>query len=660
MKLKQHIKPFLKISLAACMVSLSACDYLDVIPPAQPDFEDTMKDEATTLGFLFTAYSYNKSYHPFDYTQMENSADEMVHPKDWGLDEQQMLFGSISAASDNGKWIQNYDYIGYVHYFTYWLERLNPVGVTEEDKNMYRAEAWFLEAYYHFRILEMFGPCPLIYEKVDQNISKADIPGRSHFDFCVDYIVGKLDDAAAILPAKRETADLGRADATICKALKARVLLYAASPLWNGSFPDKDWKNENYETEGYGLELVSHTYDPKKWERALTACQEALAAAEAAGYQLFDIEDANAKAERDKVPLPFIPGREEDTEENIAFKERVRMFQYLATAHEGDGNDEIIWGMTTNSSGMTGSDKIARMPNRIIKLSNGSWHGNSGYSGFAPTLNAVKRFYTENGELPEKDPKFFDESEWYTRYYIGTSSPELSTDMDGEGVKNDIIKFNSHREARYYAWIAFDGGEYSSVMRNGEPLWLNLKNSTPHGYSSGLRNAAGTGFLCKKFISPDIVYTPAGAVTGSETRFPFIRLAELYLNLAECYEALGRKQEALDQLNIIRERAGIKKLTTADLSTMSLTEWIRNERFVELYQEGHRYYDVRRWCIADEVLSAGVRYGLNGMTINPSFEEFNTPTLINQPIKWNRRQYLTPIVNSELYSTPQLVQAPGY
>lgn len=659
MKIIQKTKRFIIVSLSACLTGLTACGYLDVIPPAQPDYDDTMKDEAATLGFLFTAYSYIPGNNPFIYQQIENSADEMVHPRDWGLDAQQMLFGTISSTSDPAKWENIYNYIGYVHYFMEQLELLSPVGVTEEDKDKFRAEAYFLEAYYHFRALETFGPCPLILTKVDQNISKDDIPGRSHFDYCVDYIVDKLDEAAAILPPIRETADLGRADATICKCLKARVLLYAASPLWNGSFYDRNWRNQNYETPGYGTELVSTSYDASKWERALTANQEALAAANAAGYQLFNIETANLIAERTNIPLPFIPGREEDTEENREFKERVRMFQYLVTAHEGDNNKELIWGQMVSSSGLgEANPNISRLPNKVIKKSDGSWAG--GFSGWAPTLNAVKRFYTENGYIPEHDNNFYPENEWYTRFYEGTSSPNFSTNEDGEDIKNDIIKFNTHREARYYAWISFDGAQYSPVMRNNSPLWLNLKNPNTNGYTSGLRNAAGTGFLTKKFISPDIVYNSSGSITGSRIRAPFIRLAELYLNMAECYAALDRTSEALEQLNIIRRRAGVKELTGSDLSTMSLTEWIRNERFVELYQEGHRYYDVRRWGIAPQVLNVGVRYGLNGLTVGPSFESFNTPVLIDQPIRWDNRQYLAPILDSEIYSNPQLVQAPGY
>ena len=141
------------------------------------------------------------------------------------------------------------------------------------------------------------------------------------------------------------------------------------------------------------------------------------------------------------------------------------------------------------------------------------------------------------------------------------------------------------------------------IRDSNNPLWLNLKNSNTNGYSlSNTRNATGTGFLNKKFIVPNGVYLSSGSTSGDKFRIILIRMAELYLNLAECYAALDRTDEALENLNVIRERAGVRKLTTADLSTMSLMEWVRNERAIELHAEGHRYYDVRRWRIADQVM----------------------------------------------------------
>ena len=148
-------------------------------------------------------------------------------------------------------------------------------------------------------------------------------------------------------------------------------------------------------------------------------------------------------------------------------------------------------------------------------------------------------------------------------------------------------------------------------------------------------------------------------------------MAELYMNLAECYAAKGETQKALNNLNVIRKRAGVKELTTTDLGDMSLMDWVRNERFVEFYEEGLRYYDLRRWTIAPERLKAGSFYGLNGRKVNPTFEDFNKPTLIDQPFAWYDRSYLLPVPQgvsedgknttlNELYANPQMVQAPGY
>lgn len=675
MKLISKISKTLQaVSIPCCL--LTSCNYLDVVPLETADFEDTMQDESAVLNFLYTCYGYVPRCQPYDFKAYEQSADEIVSPVQWDDYQQQLAWGTLSpsyyeewssgqTSDDFSIWIPSYNWLGYVNRFLDLIDELQPTGVTDEDKEQYKAECYFLQAYYQFRVLAAMGPCPIIPALVDPNITSDELPGRSHFDYCVDYIVDKLDQAAAVLPATRETQYLGRATSTIALALKARVLLYAASPLWNGSFYDNSWANTNYETEGYGYELVSHTYDRSKWERALTANQEALNAALNAGHVLFSVETANAKATRDDLDLPFVPGKEEDTDENNEFKELVRMFQYLVTTTEGDNNDEIIWGQRIDSDYNNGGEATTcRLPNRCLYTSSGTWTG--GWAGLAPTLYTVQHFYTENGLLPEDDPDFPDESEWYTRFYEGVSSPDpVTSGLDTEEVKNDIIKLNGNREARFYAWIAFDGCQYAQKITNGSPLWLNFKNTNTNGYrSADARNIAGTGFLSRKFVDPNITFSSTGSQTSNATRRPYIRLAELYLNLAECHAALGNTSEALGNLNIIRGRAGLPDLTESDLGIMSLEEWVHAERYIELFEEGHRYYDLRRWCIASDMLKAGTRYGLNGLVLNPTFEEFNTPVLIDQPFKWYDRYYLLPIWSrsdlDELYSNPQLVQAPGY
>lgn len=668
MKLTSKISSLVQILIVSCC--LASCSYLDVVPPAQPDFSDTMKDEEAVLSFLYSCYVGVPRTTPFHHKAYERSADEDVAPAAYVDPQQLMSWGTISPSDSSGDelniWNGSYNNIGYIHHFLSLIDESRPEGVTADDKVQYKAECYFLEAYYHFRVLQAFGPCPIIPTKVDPNITNKEIPGRSHFDYCVNYIVDKLDEAARVLPAKREERELGRATSTICKALKARVLLYAASPLWNGKFPFPNWENINYETPEYGKELVSKVEKKEKWERALLACQQAWVAADEAGYGLFDIASADAKADRDGVELPYIVGKEADTPENELFKRRVRMFQYLVTANESDNNIELIWGQRISTdSNNSGEATESRLPSNVVKRSNGSYMG--GWASHAPTLYAVQHFYTERGKLPHEDDNFFSESEWYTRYNKDAQSPELATNgLDTKEVTNDIVKLHVEREARFYAWIVFDGCQYATKINDGNPLWINFKNKETNGWNmANARNCAGTGYLSKKFIDPNIKYSRDGSKSFTATRRPMIRMAEIYLNLAECYDALGQTQEALDNLNEIRRRAGFDDLTESDLSAgMTLTDWIRNERFVELYEEGHRFYDLRRWTIAPEMLKKGMRYGLNGLTANPSFEEFNTPILIDQPFNWDDRLYFLPIWTGngidELYSNPQMVQAPHY
>ena len=144
---------------------------------------------------------------------------------------------------------------------------------------------------------------------------------------------------------------------------------------------------------------------------------------------------------------------------------------------------------------------------------------------------------------------------------------------------------------------------------------------------------------------------------------PLIRLAELYLTLAECCAELDDINGALENVNIIRRRAGAKELTAEMVSSSgkSIVEWVRDERSIEFFDEMQRYFDVRRWCKGD-LLGFGTRRGLNAHVQNPSFRKFNTPGVVNQGhvYSWGDRMYLYPIDANELYSNPQFVQSPGY
>uniref|UniRef100_A0AB33JKK4 RagB/SusD family nutrient uptake outer membrane protein n=1 Tax=Prevotella sp. GTC17260 TaxID=3236796 RepID=A0AB33JKK4_9BACT len=636
----------LALGLGITAAVMTSCNYLDVVPAEQADLADANKDKEATLGFLTSCYAGIPN--PMNYTALEGAADESVLPSLWSVNPSTITWDNNSSGSpsDGWPWGSCYRYIGQCLLFERELE--NAKGVTEAEKADYKAEADFMIAYYHFRVLETYGPCPITDAYIDMQSGNDTYHGRYHFDYVVKWICDKLDEVAKKLPATRTGEEWGRATSVIAKALKARLLVYAASPLWNGSFPYPEWKNKNFETPGYGQELVSHAYDKKKWDTALAACKEAIQAAEAAGHRLMQLSDAQTLINQESIKLPYIPFRDENNALTGAadkeFKERVLLMRYVTATRITQGNKEIIWGLANQGDVIIGS-----LPHRIIKNNSGGWH--SGYSGVSPTLNTVEKFYTENGKLPAKDDQFYPQSEWFQ-----------SAGATGNQYRANIIKLNAHREPRFYAWLCFDGGDFGSKMNNGNPLTIQARNGQVHGYNPGLFNRDNnqTGYYFQKFIEPTYTYTSAGSSSQSKPR-PLIRMAELYLNLAECYAALGQNEEAFKMLNTIRERAGVRKLTTADLKAMTATEWVHNERFIELYGEGHRYFDARRWMEAPKTMAAGVRLGLNAVSkIDPSMTEFNQPTEINQNFKWSDRMYLLPLFINEVYKNPQMVQAPGY
>lgn len=643
---------------AAVLLCVASCNYLSVVPPEQADLDDMISDNATALNHLYGCYGYMQDEIRLfpDFTSIDGGGtDETVSPQEWGhlgsLVKYSMLtpeyITATGLATNRYPWTNCYNAIGYCNLFLKNMEETK-AEIDPELRQQYVAEAQFLKAYYHYKALAMFGPCPISDKLLPTNIAKEDIPGRSHFDYCVDYIVNLLDEAAQSLPSVDPGPDYsGRATSVACKALKARVLLLAASPIWNGSFPDKSWQNTTFETPGYGKELVSPTFSQQKWERARKAANEALTAALSAGFELFGTEASEILRTNQNIPLPSIPGKGESAED-IRFRTLVMMLRYMMTTNPAEGNREVIWGI----SRMEGQYRMASMPHYILNT-DVQPNGYGAWGGLSPTLYTVQHFFTENGVIPEEDSEFPSKSDWYT-------SAELA--------EPDIIKLNVGREPRFYAWVAFDGCEYSPVIANRQPLICHMRDPQQGGYNSakwGTRNYCVTGFLNIKWVHPNLYYTGVSNKNNSaDLYYPvcLLRLAELYLILAECDAWTGNEAEGIQALNEIRRRAGVPEWTEESLSKAgkTLLDAVLDERFVELYQEGHRYYDIRRYLHGKEQMGRQNFWGLDAVRTGPSFEEFNTPVLIPQPIQWHERQYLMPVPNDEVYSNPQMVQAPLY
>lgn len=133
--------------------------------------------------------------------------------------------------------------------------------------------------------------------------------------------------------------------------------------------------------------------------------------------------------------------------------------RYLNTTRETDGNKEVIFAIGSGDN----YGIYSQIPHGVTTY-NGSPVG--GWGGIAVFLNSVERFYTKNGKLPQYDHTFPDKSDWFES--AGLSNP-------------DIIKLNVNREPRFYAWVCYDGGEYSSFIADGSPLILEARNSQNMG-----------------------------------------------------------------------------------------------------------------------------------------------------------------------------------
>lgn len=164
-----------------------------------------------------------------------------------------------------------------------------------------------------------------------------------------------------------------------------------------------------------------------------------------------------------------------------------------------------------------------------------------------------------------------------------------------------------------------------------------------------------TGFGVMKYL--DESFDNMGDFTTSSQDYIVFRYGEVLLNLAEAALNLGKTNEALDAVNQIRERAGIAELTAVD------RDRIRQERKVELMFEGHRYWDLRRWRIATQVLSvnrSGLQYIYDSNTGKFKLSVIhNMDGTVSSPQFYPYNYYL-PVTLARTAKNHNLVENPGY
>lgn len=623
----------------ALIFSIVSCDYLDIVPDERPTDKDAMEDFEAARRYLYSCYSYLPRPNNLSDSMELLTADELVSTTD-NFKFFTFMKGNYTPSNPVlSHWTQFYNGIRQCYLFLSNIDRV-PNWPSESMKLDYESQGKFLIAYYHYRLCREYGPIIVLDEIGDLGTPVHQYKARSSYDDCVEFICRTFEEAANGLPATRSGRDYGLVTSTAAYALIGKMRLFAASPLYNGNSEYyADFKDAN------GNPLISTNYDPQKWEIAKQTIKRAIDFARSNGYDLYKNTKYN---EGNLEPL--------DPTQHC-----LRNIMIEAGNQEiimSDSRSEYYWDVTNAS--LPYATRVA-------------------FSSQGPTLTMLDRFYTKNGLPIDVDPDFDLEG----KHDIVTVG-EAYSDIAEVGQKT--LKMNLDREPRFYAWVGFQGGFYE-LKSEGSGEYS--KDPSYKKYSNGEKSKLVCNFLiggnCARGKTVSSIrssdYTmscylnkkgvnPAYAISNSVRKplhYPWalLRLADLYLCYAESCVETNDLDEAKKYLNYVRERAGIpavekswEQIAGKPLTKDLLRDIVRQERLIELYFEGHQFWDVRRWKIAEKYI------GLRGKGFNTkakTMEEFVELYEIPFERKFTSpKNYLMPIPQDEINKNPNLIQNIGY
>lgn len=536
------------IYILAAVLAFNSCDVLDMKLLDKVSDADVWEDSA--LIELYVNASYNSIYHEFGQDMLSDASDETYCIHNWGnmwvVQKGEMTSDNVTGVSVKvNYWSNAYSNIRSINVF---FDRIDDAPVETDLKNRMKGEMKFIRAWIYANLIWRYGDVPLITSLFELNQDYKVT--RDSYGDCVDFITKELDEAISLLPAKSSGETLGRATGDACKALKARVLLYAASEQNNPS------------------------HSKEKWEAAAEATKAVLDAGYSLGndYQSVFLED----------------------------------------------NDEIIFARYFTQANSTD-----------FMLWNGR-NASNGWTGENPTQNLVNAYEMTNGELP----------------YLNEELPLKINPASGYDESNPY----AGRDPRLDASILHDGS-----------MWAGRETETWHGgldspeSSIGSWNASKTAYAFKKFMVESI--PPTGSSIKPENPWIFFRLAEFYLNYAEIMYELGNEEQAREYVNKVRGRQSVN-MPPVTVSGEKLRDKIRNERRVELAFEGHRFFDVRRWGIADKTENRDL-LAMNIQKKEDGSKTYEISLLLKR--SFLEQHKLVPIPRTEIdKSEGSLVQNPGY
>lgn len=453
------------------------------------------------------------------------------------------------------------------------LERIGEVPTDQSYIDQVKGEALVIRALNYFDMLRFYGGVPI----VDHRFAIGEeykIP-RSTLKETVDFIVKDCSDAALLLPDFYPTNLFGRITKGAALILKAKTLLFAASPQFNTGAPYLDLAGHN--------DLICYgNSDNNRWQIAADA----------------------AKAVLDWAPSGNI---------NLVTSEGVNM-NYRAV-WEKPGNSELI--LTYNFNGLK---HRSQPPFQFLNPTSlyGTW-------GVTVPLNFIK-FYRKADGTPQT---------W---------------DSNGG---NDLNEKYAEMEPRFHQTFTENLDYWNAQF----PIMEYWQADVANGIKAG-RDA--TNNPCGIFMHKLIPY----ALTITNQVIPYwtvFRLGEAYLYYAEALnESQGPVPAAYAAINKIRNRAGLPDLSPG-LSKEQFREEVRLEETIEMAYDDHRFWNLRRWLIADtEGVMKGNMYGIKIYKIpGTTPQKFRYEPYVFEVRSFNKNFYLHPFLQSEV-NKGYLIQNPGW
>ncbi len=580
------------ITLFATLFMISSCaDFLDREPDTILSDDQVFGDEVMITSVLSNFYGRITWGQHIDDSYSYTILDE-ASKSDGGPDNRQDF--------ENDRW-RVYDY-GLLRNLNQFLKGVRNTTVLDAAlQKQLEGEARFIRAWLYFNMCRGMGGMPIVGDEVFEYIPGMDITAlqyaRSTEASLYDYIISECEAIKDFLPTE-PSINAARATKWAALMLKARAAVYA------GSIANYNNKMATPVRTPGGEVGIPANLATTYYQTALSAAEEVINSGK---YQL-------------QLTKPDDRGR--NFYEALSVKEN---------------NREVIWARDYKYPGQTNGFTQINIPASHAEDIDRAYAG--------PILNLVEDFEyinNRNGEIKTKDAS--------GNYIFYTNPEDAFTNKDprlwGTVIYPGAV-FKGTSVILQAGQKYLEGGEWK--VRTSEPgerddndiLITSINGPT----TTNNQFVNKSGFFFRKFLDE----TPSASTRGrrSEMWFPRFRFAEAVMIAAEASFELGQNGKALTYINMVRSRAGIQTLTT-----VTFNDIVREKR-VEFAFEDHRYWDLKRWRLADKIW--------NGIQNDPNAQQYALfPYLVNDPGNSNNGKWVFDKIPTHMSPYPRYFQMRNY